>query len=135
MNSIGKHIIQQISQNPNQVFSKEEIIELVRNATRINSLPIVELDGIKVDPSSFRATKENGEALIFTNKEFSLLYLLISHPERSFRRNEILNEVWGTDVVVGDRTIDVHIRKLREKLGDSHIVTNKGVGYLWSSQR
>lgn len=134
MNAIGRHIIQTISETPNQVFTKEEIIKLVTKATAINCLPVVELDGIRVDPSSFKTTKENGETLIFTNKEFNLLYLLISHPERSFRRHEILNEVWGNDVIVNDRTIDVHIRRIREKLGNSNIITNKGIGYLWSSQ-
>ena len=62
-------------------------------------------------------------------KEFELLFLLASKPEKVFTRDEIMNKVWGTQVVVGDRTIDVHIRKLREKIGDKHIKTLKGVGY------
>ena len=59
----------------------------------------------------------------------SLLSLLYSHPGKLFSREDIYREVWGEDVVVGDRTIDVHIRKLRQKLGDEHIVTVKGIGY------
>ena len=62
-------------------------------------------------------------------KEFSLLALLSSKPGKVFDRNVILETVWGTDIVVGDRTIDVHIRKLREKIGEDYIKTVKGVGY------
>jgi len=62
-------------------------------------------------------------------KEFELLLLLTSKPDKVFTRDEIYSKVWGEDIIVGDRTIDVHIRKLREKLGDDHINTIKGVGY------
>ncbi len=65
------------------------------------------------------------------NKEFKLLVLLASKPERVFTREEIYNAVWGTDIIVGDRTIDVHIRKLREKIENSYIHTVKGVGYTF----
>jgi two-component system alkaline phosphatase synthesis response regulator PhoP len=72
-----------------------------------------------------------GEEIFFPRKEFELLALLIAHPGRVFSREVILDQVWGTDVVVTDRTIDVHIRKIREKLGDDAalIETIKGVGY------
>ena len=66
------------------------------------------------------------------NKEFKILDLLISKPERVFSREEIYSLVWGNEIVVGDRTIDVHIRKLREKLGEQYIFTIKGVGYVFS---
>jgi DNA-binding response OmpR family regulator len=62
-------------------------------------------------------------------KEFELLLLLTSKPDKVFTRDEIYSRVWGEDIIVGDRTIDVHIRKLREKLGNDHITTIKGVGY------
>jgi len=65
----------------------------------------------------------------FPKKEFKLLALLISKPGKVFSREFILQHVWGNEVVVGDRTIDVHVRKLREKLGDDYIKTIKGVGY------
>lgn len=71
----------------------------------------------------------NDEEIIFAKKEFDLLALLASKPSKVFLRNEILQKVWGTDVIVGDRTIDVHIRKIRQKLGDDCINTVKGVGY------
>lgn len=71
----------------------------------------------------------NGEEMTIPKKEFELLSLLVSQPGKVFTRSSILTDVWGSDVVVGDRTIDVHIRKLREKLGDHYFRTVKGVGY------
>lgn len=71
----------------------------------------------------------NNKELELPKKEFELLYLLASKPGKVFRREEILRSVWGDDVVVGDRTIDVHVRKIREKLDDKFIRTIKGVGY------
>jgi two-component system alkaline phosphatase synthesis response regulator PhoP len=71
------------------------------------------------------------EELVFPRKEFELLSLLTSQPGKVFKREEILETIWGVDVVVGGRTIDVHIRKLREKLGDESINTIKGVGYKY----
>lgn len=71
----------------------------------------------------------NGKNITFAKKEFALLKLLVSAPQKVFSRDEIYMSVWGSDVVVGDRTIDVHIRKLREKLGDKYIKTLKGIGY------
>src|SRR5690606_37701493 len=70
-----------------------------------------------------------GEEIILAKKEFELLNLMASKPGRVFLRQEILQKVWGTDVIVGDRTIDVHIRKIRQKLGIDVITTVKGVGY------
>jgi two-component system alkaline phosphatase synthesis response regulator PhoP len=71
----------------------------------------------------------NGEELTLPKKEFELLALLTSKPNKVFKREVILDRVWGNEVVVGGRTIDVHIRKLREKIGDDHFKTVKGVGY------
>lgn len=73
--------------------------------------------------------KHKGEEIQLPKKEFELLALLASKPGKVFTRDEILKTVWGDDVVVGDRTIDVHVRKLREKLGEDYIRTVKGVGY------
>jgi two-component system alkaline phosphatase synthesis response regulator PhoP len=73
--------------------------------------------------------EKNGETFHLPKKEFELLALLASRPDIVFERDVILEKVWGTDIVVGDRTIDVHVRKLREKLGDNHIKTVKGIGY------
>jgi two-component system alkaline phosphatase synthesis response regulator PhoP len=70
-----------------------------------------------------------GKDIILARKEFELLALLAGKPGKVFLRNEILNQVWGTEVIVGDRTIDVHIRKIRQKLNLDCITTVKGVGY------
>ena len=70
-----------------------------------------------------------GKEIMLPKKEFELLSLLASKPGKVFKRDEILDAVWGNEVVVGGRTIDVHIRKLREKLGDDSFKTIKGVGY------
>ncbi len=83
---------------------------------------------LQIDKERYVVTKNNKE-LSLPKKEFELLALLISKPGRVFTREVILNTVWGNEVVVGDRTIDVHIRKLREKIGESYIKTIKGVGY------
>lgn len=72
---------------------------------------------------------KSGEPIHLPKKEFELLALLASRPDVVFERDYILEKVWGTDIVVGDRTIDVHIRKLREKIGDTYIQTVKGIGY------
>jgi len=73
--------------------------------------------------------EKNGVVIHLPRKEFELLSLLASRPNNVFERDVILDKVWGTDIVVGDRTIDVHIRKLREKIGDNFIKTIKGIGY------
>ena len=75
----------------------------------------------------------NGVTHVLAKKEFELLFLLAAQPGRVFLRNEILSQVWGNDVIVGGRTIDVHIRKLREKIGDDFFKTIKGVGYKFSN--
>ena len=84
--------------------------------------------GIVIDKDKYLVTKGT-EVFQLPKKEFELLALLVSAPGRVFTRDYILNYVWGNDVIVGDRTIDVHIRKLREKLGDELFKTIKGVGY------
>lgn len=78
-----------------------------------------------------RLVYHNGREILLPRKEFNLLALLCSVEGKVFTREEIYRSVWGTDVIVGDRTIDVHIRKLREKIGGDHIVTVKGVGYKY----
>ena len=85
---------------------------------------------IVIDRERYLVLKE-GKEIVLPRKEFELLALLYSKPQKVFSREEIFSNVWGNDVIVGDRTIDVHVRKLREKLGDHHIVTIKGVGYKY----
>jgi two-component system, OmpR family, alkaline phosphatase synthesis response regulator PhoP len=89
---------------------------------------ILKFDKLVINPSTMDVIY-NSNKLDLARKEFQLLYLLASAPGRVFRRNEILDSIWGTSIIVGDRTIDVHIRKLREKMDNSYIKTIKGVGY------
>ena len=84
--------------------------------------------GIEINREEYKIIKENVE-IILPRKEFELFYLLASKPGKVFKREEILDKVWGNEVIVGGRTIDVHIRKLREKIGDDLFKTIKGVGY------
>lgn len=94
---------------------------------------VSELKSLKIDRDRYLVIKD-GKELNLPKKEFELLALLISVPGKVFTRENILSSVWGDDVVVGDRTIDVHIRKLREKIGNNHIKTIKGVGYKFKDQ-
>lgn len=87
-------------------------------------------NGLTMDMERYVVIKD-GAQIVLPRKEFNLLALLYSKPSKVFSREEIFTNVWGNDVIVGDRTIDVHIRKLREKIGDNHIVTIKGVGYKY----
>ncbi len=89
--------------------------------------------GIVIDKEKYLVVQD-GKELNLPKKEFELLALLISKPGRVFTREIILNTVWGNDVVVGDRTIDVHVRKLREKIGSKFIKTIKGVGYKFEAK-
>lgn len=93
---------------------------------------IIEVGDIKIDRSTFTVQIKDKE-LVFPKKEFELLHLLASKPGKVFTRESILNKVWGTDVYVVDRTIDVHIRKIREKIGNKRITTIKGVGYKFEA--
>lgn len=97
---------------------------------RLNKQEIktVKIGNLTIDPERFIVQVDNND-VVLAKKEFELLFLLAQKPGRVFLRNEILNQVWGNEVIVGDRTIDVHIRKIRQKLGIDCITTVKGVGY------
>ena len=99
---------------------------------RIKQEPVenkrIRIGNFSIDPASYLVTIDNREVTL-AKKEFELLYLLASKPGRVLLRNEILSQVWGSEVIVGDRTIDVHIRKIRQKLNTDCITTVKGVGY------
>ena len=101
---------------------------LKRQGYSSESSSIVELGDLQVDFEKHQ-TIYKGNSVTLAKKEFKLLKLLISKPGKVFTREEILEQVWGTDIIVGDRTIDVHIRKLREKFSNHFIKTVKGVGY------
>jgi len=91
---------------------------------------VITIGDLSIDRERYLVINE-GKELVLPKKEFELLVLLVSKPEKVFTRDEIYYSVWGDNIIVGDRTIDVHIRKLREKIGQDHIRTIKGVGYKY----
>lgn len=114
--------------SPKVLISRVNALFRRLNKDDNNTGKSIVLGNITIDPVKFLVSINNQE-VILAKKEFELLYLLASRPGRVFLRNEILSQVWGNDVIVGDRTIDVHIRKVRQKLGVDCITTVKGVGY------
>lgn len=101
-------------------FKRETTVQAKNN--------IITVRDITVDRESYTVMRNN-EKITLAKKEFELLYFLCQHPNKIFNRDELLKKVWGTDVCVVSRTIDVHIRKIREKIGDDLINTVKGIGY------
>ncbi|MFD2516239.1 response regulator transcription factor [Pontibacter locisalis] len=93
---------------------------------------VIEIDDLRIDRTSFAVYKE-GEKITLPKKEFELLAFLATTPNKVFTREELLNNVWGNDVYVIARTVDVHIRKVREKVGEDKIKTIKGVGYKFNT--
>lgn len=101
---------------------------LVKRSGSKRDKEVMEYGDLIIDQNAM-VVKIGKKKVNLVKKEFQLLYLLASRPGRVYSREEILSQVWGTDVIVGDRTIDVHVRKLREKIGSEYIRTVKGVGY------
>jgi len=93
-----------------------------------SAIDVVKIGHLTIDRDAYKIVLK-GKEIILPRKEFELLSLLTSKPGKVFKRDEILDKVWGNEVIVGGRTIDVHIRKLREKIGDNSFKTVKGVGY------
>ena len=92
---------------------------------------LIEVDGLKIDRTSYTVTV-NDRVISLPKKEFELLYFLAQNPNKVLSREDLLHHIWGTDVYVVARTVDVHIRKVREKIGEDYITTVKGVGYKFS---
>ena len=101
------------------------------DSSKVNS-EVVHIGELTIDREAYKIISK-GKEIVLPRKEFELLSLLASKPGKVFKRDEILDKVWGNEVVVGGRTIDVHIRKLREKIGDNSFKTIKGVGYKFQS--
>jgi two-component system alkaline phosphatase synthesis response regulator PhoP len=112
---------------PKVLVSKvKALLRRFKNDSKPNSTLTV--GNIEINREEYKIIN-NGQEIILPRKEFELFYLLATKPGKVFTREEILDKVWGSEVVVGGRTIDVHIRKLREKMGDDFFKTIKGVGY------
>ena len=104
---------------------------LRRDVQQADNETIIDIGVIHINRASYSVTN-NGVPLVMPKKEFELLYFLAKHPDKVFNRDELLEKVWGVDVYVVERTVDVHIRKLREKIPEHYIKTLKGVGYMFS---
>ena len=117
---------------PRLLISK--VRSLLRRTNKINNVSSMKLNfkGLIIDKEEY-TVKIKGEKLILPRKEFELLFMLSSNTGKVIKREEIMNQIWGEDVIVGDRTIDVHIRKLRKKIGSNFIKTIKGIGYKFIS--
>ncbi|WP_029034043.1 response regulator transcription factor [Salinimicrobium terrae] len=113
---------------PKVLLSKVKALLRRLSEDKGSKAEILTAGDLEINREEYKVTRGD-EIIILPRKEFELLYLLVSQPGRVFQRDEILERVWGNEVVVGGRTIDVHIRKLREKIGDESIRTIKGVGY------
>ncbi|HRG88069.1 MAG TPA: response regulator transcription factor [Chitinophagales bacterium] len=105
---------------------------LLRRLESNESSSKLQVGDIEIDRERYIVIK-SGQEISLPRKEFELMNLLVSKPGRVFKREEILSKVWGNDTIVGDRTIDVHIRKLREKIGDDYFKTIKGIGYKFDA--
>jgi len=112
---------------PKVLMSKVKAL-LRRNKEQKKEDEILKVGNLIINREEYKVVNK-GEEMVLPRKEFELLALLTSKPDKVFKREVILEKVWGNEVVVGGRTIDVHIRKLREKIGDDHFKTVKGVGY------
>ena len=117
---------------PRLLISK--VKSLLRRTIKINNVSSMKINfkGLIIDKEEY-TVKINGEKLTLPRKEFELLFMLSSNVGKVIKREEIMNQIWGEDVIVGDRTIDVHIRKLRKKIGSNFIKTIKGIGYKFIS--
>lgn len=117
---------------PKVLVSKVKALLRRFNTDEESSSTILKINNLVIDRDEYKITHDK-EEMVLPRKEFELLWLLASQPGKVFKREDILDKVWGSEVVVGDRTIDVHIRKLREKIGDDYFKTVKGVGYKFVS--
>lgn len=104
---------------------------LRRDAQQVEGDEKIEIGQLVINRTNY-SVLNNGVALVMPKKEFELLSFLAKHPNKVFNRDELLEKVWGTDVYVVERTVDVHIRKLREKIPEHYIKTLKGVGYMFT---
>lgn len=122
-------------------FSTKELLARIRAVRRRTASDVpqgsIEVNGLKLDPETFRVTAGD-EIIVVSPTEFRLLQFFISHPERVYTRSQLLDQVWGQNVYVEDRTVDVHIRRLRKSLEatghDKYIQTVRSVGYRFSTR-
>jgi two-component system alkaline phosphatase synthesis response regulator PhoP len=105
-----------------------------REAQKSDPGEAVEVADLVISRKNYTVTKAGEESIVLPKKEFELLFFLAQTPNKVFSREELLQRIWGADIYVLERTVDVHIRKLREKIGDGYIRTLKGVGYMFDAE-
>ena len=105
-----------------------------REAQKADSGDQIEILDLIINRKNYTVTQGSDKSVVLPKKEFELLFFLAQTPNKVFNRDELLQKIWGADIYVLERTVDVHIRKLREKLGDRYIKTLKGVGYMFSNE-
>jgi two-component system alkaline phosphatase synthesis response regulator PhoP len=106
-----------------------------REAQKAESGDTIEILDLSINRKNYTVTQAGEKSTVLPKKEIELLFFLAQTPNKVFSRDELLQKIWGADIYVLERTVDVHIRKLREKLGDTYIKTLKGVGYMFSNER
>lgn len=105
-----------------------------REAERSEPETTIEIAGLIINRENYTVTVENSNPVVLPKKEFELLYYLAQRSNKVCSRDELLQKIWGTDVFVVERTVDVHVRKVRERIGNDYIKTLKGVGYMFSEE-
>ena len=105
-----------------------------REAQKSDVADTIDVAGLSINRQNYTVTKPDGSTIVLPKKEFELLFFLAQYPNKVFSRDEILQKIWGVDIFVVERTIDVHIRKVREKVGENYIKTLKGVGYMFTDE-
>ena len=128
--TIAENIISALKDQKKNGFMLNEIISIINGVTSQYVSPSIESEGIVLNPTKFEVVL-NDKTTKLPKQMFHLLYYLISNKNKVAMRNEILRDVWGADVFVDDRTIDVHIRKLRAVVGKNNLRTIKCIGYGW----
>ncbi|GGC03730.1 response regulator transcription factor [Dyadobacter sediminis] len=106
-----------------------------REAQKAESGDQIDILDLSINRKNYTVTQDSEKSVVLPKKEFELLFFLAQTPDKVFSRDELLQKIWGADIYVLERTVDVHIRKLREKLGDRYIKTLKGVGYMFSTEQ
>lgn len=104
-----------------------------REAQKAEPESQIEIAGLSINRKNYTVTKDD-KSVVLPKKEFELLFFLANHPNKVFNREELLQKIWGADIYVLERTVDVHIRKVREKVGENYIKTLKGVGYMFTDE-
>jgi two-component system alkaline phosphatase synthesis response regulator PhoP len=105
-----------------------------REAERFEPSTLIEIVDLQINRENYTVTKGTEAPMVLPKKEFELLYYLAQRSNKVCSRDELLQKIWGTDVFVVERTVDVHVRKVREKIGNDYIKTLKGVGYMFSEE-